>query len=704
LTGRAALVSPALAPTGSGYAPFNNPQVASHLASFPNFAIWGATSSNVTLVVSSTNFDPNAPIGLGAPGNTSATIHIVPGPAVGLVPVLMEDIYNRNVLDRMPSRMYIGRSNASDPRTWFFVQAVDEFGNRVDRGPSPGGNGNTATITFATPQQGLPLSTAPAFQFTASNDPYVKANNQAYAATGLTATSVRGLYTYNDFVPTGPASIDPMGRDVVLTFQDPALPGIRAPRASGAVNLFRPIPPITTATTTFLPVPTVSFSVPETGPGAPANGAQRGSVNSLILEERARTFISGGNEALESGSLRVGRAQTQAANAIAVGYTVSYFNAANAVDLNTGAITNRAALVALPDVGTDVRQLPAPLPAGVLTTPPFPNPTPVAINGLQGDLSPRTRPTGRPETTVGVTPASQPGTFFLDEGVNEQLINFTARFSDQSWARNPGIQGVRLAILRLLPPDAQNATIYQVNTTNGVDTGYVALLDPAPVPPVIMNAIQDKQLLRPTGMTPTEDRIELESPAWRPDNRPGFVFYDDNYNPMTYTATSADPTVVTVRVNQSDATVVGGATDPRPTLYYAVQPGAPVDRTVQITVVANDGTARGTEAQRLATDNFNVTVRNSITSVAVDPATIGFSVSPNPTVDRFTVTAQAQKAGVVAIKVVNMLGQVVKSVEVPVSAGQVYSQEMDLSGLPTSAYTVQINDGTNSSTRRIVKN
>lgn len=711
LTGRASLVSPALAPTGSGYAPFNNPQVASHIASFPNFAIWGATSSNVTLVVSSTNLDPNAPFipnnnnnVAGAPGNTSATIHIVPGDAVGIAPVLMEDIYNRNVLDRMPSRMYIGRSNASDPRTWFYVQAVDEFGNRVDRGPSSGGNGNTATITFATPQQGLPLSTAPAFQFTASNDPYVKANNQAYAATGLTATSVRGLYTYNNFVPTGPASIDPMGRDVVLTFQDPALPGIRAPRASGAVNLFRPIPPITTATTTFLPVPTVSFSVPETGPGAPANGAQRGSVNSLILEERARTFISGGNEALESGSLRVGRAQTQAANAIAVGYTVSYFNAANAVDLNTGAITNRAALVALPDVGTDVRQLPAPLPAGVVTTPPFPAPTPVAINGLQGDLSPRTRPTGRPETTVGVTPASQPGTFFLDEGVNEQLINFTARFSDQSWARNPGIQGVRLAILRLLPPDAQNATIYQVNTTNGVDTGYVALLDPAPVPPVIMNAIQDKQLLRPTGMTPTEDRIELESPAWRPDNRPGFVFYDDNYNPMTYTATSADPTVVTVRVNQSDASVVGGATDPRPTLYYAVQPGAPVDRTVQITVVANDGTARGTEAQRLATDNFNVTVRNSITSVAVDPATIGFSVSPNPTVDRFTVTAQAQKAGVVAIKVVNMLGQVVKSVEVPVSAGQVYSQEMDLSGLPTSAYTVQINDGTNSSTRRIVKN
>lgn len=705
LNSRASLVSPALAPTGSGYAPFNNPQVASHVASFPNFQIWGATSSNVTLVVSSTNFDPNAPIGLGAPGNTSATIHIVPGAAVGIAPVWVPDIYNRQQLDRMPSRMYIGRSNNSDPRTWFYVQAVDQFGNRVDNGPNAY-NGGTASITFRTPQQGLPGNAAGTFQFTQATpaDPYVKANNQAYAATGTSAPAVFGLYTFNNFVPTGPASLDPLGKDVVLTFEDPALQGIRAPLASGATGLFRPIPPVTTATTTFLPVPKVSFSVPDAGQaGAPANGAAKVGTNILILDERARTYISG-NNTLESGSLRVSRDAGQVANDIAVGYTLSYFNAANAIDAS-GRVVNRAGLVALPNVGTTVLQLPAPLPAGVVATPAFPAPTPVAINGLQGDLSPNTTPAGRPQSTVNVTAPGVPGTFFLDAGVSQQLVNFTARYSDQSWARNPGIQGPRVAVLNLLPPDALNATIYDVDRTNGNDSGFVVLLDPAAVPPVITNAIQDKQLLRPTGMTATEDRIELESPQWRADNVPGFVFYDDNYNPMTYTATSSDPTVVAVRIKLVDSTVVNGNVDPRPTLYYAVQPGAPAGGApVVITVVASDGTTQTDGQRRLATDQFNVSVRNSITSVAVDPAAIGFSVSPNPAIERFTVQAQAAKAGSVRVNVVNMLGQVVRSINLEVGAGEVYSHEFDLSTLPTGAYTVQINDGVNTAARKVIKN
>ncbi|MBD1209903.1 MAG: T9SS type A sorting domain-containing protein [Ignavibacteria bacterium] len=706
LNSRASLVSPALAPTGSGYAPFNNPQVASHFASFPNFQIWGATSSNVTLVVATGNFDPNAPIGNGnAPGNTSATIHIVPGAAVGIAPVIVPDIYNRNQPDRMPSRMYIGRSNNSDPRTWFYVQAVDQFGNRVDNGPNAY-NGGTANITFRTPQQGLPGNAAGTFQFTQSNpaDPYVKANNQAYAATGTSAQAVFGLYTFNNFIPTGPASIDPLGKDVVLTFEDLALPGVRAPLASGATGLFRPIPPVTTATTTFLPVPRVSFSVPDAGQaGAPANGAAKVGTNALVLQERARTYISG-NNTLQSGSLRVSRDPGQVANDITVGYTVTYFDASSAVNPATYAITNRANLRPLPNIGTTVLQLPAPLPAGVVTTPAFPAPTPVAINGLQGDLAPNTTPAGRAQSTVNVTAPGVPATFFLDAGVSQQLVNFTARYSDQSWPRNPGIQGVRLAVLNLLPPDALNSTIYDVDRTNAADSGFVVLLDPAPVPPVITNAIQDKQLLRPTGTAATEDRIELESPQWRADNVPGFVFYDDNYNPMTYTATSSDATIVSVRVRDLDSTVVGGATDPRPTLYYAVQPGAAAGATAVITVVASDGTTQTDGQRRLATDQFNVTVRNSITSVAVDPAAIGFSVSPNPTVERFTVQAQAAKAGTVRVNVVNMLGQVVRSVNFEVGAGEVYSREFDIANLATGAYTVQINDGVNASAMKVIKN
>jgi hypothetical protein len=51
-----------------------------------------------------------------------------------------------------------------------------------------------------------------------------------------------------------------------------------------------------------------------------------------------------------------------------------------------------------------------------------------------------------------------------------------------------------------------------------------------------------------------------------------------------------------------------------------------------------------------------------------------------------------------------MLGQVVRSINLEVAAGQVYSQEFDLSTLPTGAYTVQINDGVNTSARKVIKN
>ena len=171
----------------------------------------------------------------------------------------------------------------------------------------------------------------------------------------------------------------------------------------------------------------------------------------------------------------------------------------------------------------------------------------------------------------------------------------------------------------------------------------------------------------------------------------------------TRAATSSQPTVVSVRVRPLDSTVVDGATNPRPTLYYAVQPGAAADQTAVITVVANDGTARSAAETRSATDQFNVTVRNSVTSVAVDPAAIGFSVSPNPTADRFTVQAQAQKAGNVSIKVVNMLGQVLQTINVPVGAGEVYRTELNIANLPTGAYNVQINDGASTSAQRVMK-
>jgi hypothetical protein len=148
---------------------------------------------------------------------------------------------------------------------------VDEFGNRVDKGPYRY-DGGTATIRFSTPEEGLPRNQAGTFAFSTRidtgrhghiyYDPYVKANTQRYTASGTTTTARAGLYTFDRFMPLGPASADTANnnKDVVLTFEDTALKGMTAPQSTGLSGFFRPIPPITTATTRFLPARNVSIA------------------------------------------------------------------------------------------------------------------------------------------------------------------------------------------------------------------------------------------------------------------------------------------------------------------------------------------------------------------------------------------------------------------------------------------------------------
>ncbi len=243
------------------------------IAIFNDFQVFGETSSNVTLVASITESlgcygwlaipPPNANEGLCDPANTSATVTLAPNRAVAIAPAIIPDIYG-NMPDRylgytpnrIPSRFTIGKSNADDPRTWFYLQAVDQFGNRADNGPNAY-NGGVATIRIAPPEEGLPRSTTSSFQFSASADPYVRANKQRFTAIGTSAVAVNGLYTFNNFTPLGPASVSAMDT-VVLTFEDAALSSYR----SSSVPFywfFRPIPPITTATTTFVQTTNVAL-------------------------------------------------------------------------------------------------------------------------------------------------------------------------------------------------------------------------------------------------------------------------------------------------------------------------------------------------------------------------------------------------------------------------------------------------------------
>lgn len=391
------------------------------------------------------------------------------------------------------------------------------------------------------------------------------------------------------------------------------------------------------------------------------------AVPTLSLRER-RASVGGTDISAQSGSLIIKFARLYYVNQPAIiGYTLQYFDA----DGRT-----------LPNVGTTLVSLPSPLPNGAIATPPLPSAFNVGINGLQGDVSPTTAGPGGELMAVNLATKASPASVTLGPGQTTATLNFVARWSDQAYfPRNAGLQGKRSIVLTLLP-DA-TGTIYEL----GDSVAVVTLEDPLPIAPIILNAIQDKQLVR--GQS---DLIELESTGFRSDGKPSTVFYDDNYNVITYTVQSSDQTIVTAQVVQNDGRFAG-----RPSLSYVAQPNAVLGSGAEVRVTANDGYGG------VAADVFKVTVVSSVTSVAVDPAEVKFIVSPNPTTDHITIEAQAKVSGVARIRMTNVLGATLSMVEQPITAGRSYHQELDLTSFPEGIYFVEVSDGQVRSMQKVIK-
>jgi hypothetical protein len=633
----------------------HHPQVGRHTAIFPGFAVWGATSNNVQLVVlinSDGSGSASVP-GAGALGNTVATVNIIAGPAIGIAPLPIADPVNPALMVRVPTQMFLGRRSPC-----FYARAVDQFGNTVSGDPITGAgsyDGGVATITTpAVGQQTLSPENSEARTAPATTLYEIRSGN--------TAQAVRGIYTFCDFIPERPAS-PPL--DVKLIFSDPALPGTdntnpRQPFQPGQFPPpFQPIPSVTTASTTWIAVPRLSVVATDAAGGAVVN------LNNLALIERAWTITGDkGQGFFSSGSIAIRRPAGTTVYPAVVAYTLAYRDSAG---------------VALPTIGGPEIGLPVPLPMGFVATPPLPAPVPVQINTLRGDLNPTVAgPLG--PVQVAVANLQAPNSIQIDQGSTENKIRFTARYSDQTYSpRSAGIQGRRRVTITLLPGDDRSPSgVYEIGDT----TGIVTLDDPPRVAPVILNAIQDKQLTRTQS-----DLIELETPGVRADGLPNTVFYDDNYDPIIYSAASSDPTVLTVSVRQNDDRFGG-----RPSLTYATQPNAALGSSAEVTVFADDGRG-GTGIDRFRVTIVSGVTRTGTTSVAVDPASVNLSVAPNPVTERFTVEGIAKNTGKVVIKLVNNLGATVASFEQSVNAGQVYRQEVNAVNLAQGAYQVVITDG-----------
>jgi hypothetical protein len=687
----------------------HHPQVNTHFVSFPLYTIIGAVppSGQVTITASLASDQAGAVGGGVAPGNvlqggnTSATVCVQAGPAVRLAPV--PEVFPGQAglpPTRVPTAMYIGRVA---PR--FCVQAVDVFGNRVTTV-----NGNTATISF-------PTTISSPFDETLT-----KAQSPAsatFSGTGNSATAVNGVYCYTNFIPAGPVS-DLLG--VNMLFTDAAI-GTGTVGLSttgifpGAGSLFRtvadsltyfaafkgPQPQTTTASTTFLQAPRVSVTVAN-----PSNGARAVGVNSLELTERAITFLGDtGNGNFQAGDLVVGLPMgTATASTIPTGvipFSLTYQRTANRSVFLTDAAPNSinlpAALPAGARVNTASGMLPAGTPHRIVNTVGQDS----TYGGYLDDLSPRRSTPGASVnladarivnivSPTGATSQGGSGTANIGTGKPNEVFSFRARYSDQRWddistvnvnERTAGLQGPRVATMRLYRDTA--GTVYDL-----VDSvGTVTLLDPPRVAPIIANAIQDRNL-----QLNREETQELESVAIRSDGFTSWVFYDDNYDPMFYSVSSDDKLTVS-HLPSNPAPQFGN----RPTISYRTRANVTAPGSSEITVRAT--TADG----QFAEDKFVVSFISSVTaSVAVDPAEVKLAVSPNPTTDRVTVSAIAKQTGTVRINVVNTLGAVVASVEQPAFAGQQYSVTIPMNNMVTGMYSVQINDGSVTAVKQVVKN
>jgi hypothetical protein len=450
-------------------------------------------------------------------------------------------------------------------------------------------------------------------------------------------------------------------------------------------------------------IPTISLSVPDFDQaGAPANGAQRLSPNTLLVRERARTILSG-NSALESGSIRISRSTSGSLAPISINYSLEYFSSTNAFSSTLGYRLNPRTFVSLPNIGSTVIGLPRPivLPSpftSPITTPPPPPPTPTVINGLQGDLAPNTI-LGQAQSNINAT-TTTPGTLAWGNGVSSQFINFRARFSDQQWyPRDPGKQGPRVAVFRLLPSPS-----YLVQA--GADSAFVILDDPRRTPPIVMNSLPDIVMARPRGTNlPTEHVIELESPQFRFGNVPGVVLYDDNYDVLQYTATSEDATQVSVRIVPSN--LYPGITQ-KTLLICSVQPGADTSKPWRVTVRAIGDEAQDDGERRAATDDFSIFIRGNLsfpTSVAETRtnALPSITTSPNPVTDKCLVSATIPDAGFFTLRVSDVLGTVVYNASVQGARGSEQQHTIDMTGFTTGTYFVEVNNGAQTSSRKIVK-
>jgi hypothetical protein len=212
-----------------------------------------------------------------------------------------------------------------------------------------------------------------------------------------------------------------------------------------------------------------------------------------------------------------------------------------------------------------------------------------------------------------------------------------------------------------VPVISNNGTRLVVNVPGNLNIPGMVIIQVANGPNAVTNLTYN---IGPSRQDPAITRVVLGSP--------NTTITGDNFFPGA-----------TVQIGSTPLTVVSVSTN----TIVAVTPRLP-NGTYTLVVTNPDG--------RFATQPV------VITSVKADPLA-ATRVYPNPTVDVVNIEATLDRAATVVINVTNTLGQQVMTVRQTAQAG-FFTKSLNVSNLPTGAYTIEITDGTRRSVEKIIKN
>jgi hypothetical protein len=326
----------------------------------------------------------------------------------------------------------------------------------------------------------------------------------------------------------------------------------------------------------------------------------------------------------------------------------------------------------------------------------------VAVNSFQGDFSPLLRINDSTTAAFRLAAVDTPTLLVFAPDEDRKVIELKARLNDKGVARRyaysylserligydllPNRQGNRAAVFALVP-----LFFGEFYTIDSMAAKALVGLNDRSTPPYVVSIIQNR--LMEAGR---EEIMELESLGCNYDQKIGieiyqplWVFFDADYDKLTYSVTSSDTSVVNASVLQRDARFDG-----RPSLIYRTSSTARPGQQATITVTANTTTGTAQTA-------FIIIVGSKSITTQASEAT--FEVLPNPAQERLEYIFQSQQTGVLSGKIMDVYGAVLSSMQRSILPNERVQDVMDISKLPAGVYVVEFTLGAERFVRRIVK-